>query len=157
MLRTMGKLSPFSLAESKVTSLVALLLIVPCLSMPTALFAQSEDDEEINKPQSLQDVVVSATRSEKSQKQLPESVTVLTKEDIEDEMAISGDLGEVIGKHVPGVGPANQSMSNFAQTLRGRDFLTLIDGVPQTTPMRDGARDLHNIDPSSVKRIEIIR
>lgn len=120
------------------------------------LWGQSTQETE-NEGSILENVVVTATRSEKQQKQLPESTTVLTQEDIQDEMSISGDLGEIVGKHVPGMAPANQSMSNFGQTLRGRKFLTLIDGVPQSTPMRDGARDLQSIDPSSVKRIEIVR
>lgn len=119
--------------------------------------ATAQSDTETLKPDQLSDVVVTATRSEKEQKQLPESTTVLTQEDIEAEMAISNDLGDILGKHVPGMSPSNQSLSNFGQTLRGRKFLTLIDGVPQSTPMRDGARDLRTIDPSSLKRIEIVR
>ncbi|HEX2239028.1 MAG TPA: TonB-dependent receptor plug domain-containing protein [Gammaproteobacteria bacterium] len=48
-------------------------------------------------------------------------------------------------------------MSNYGQTLRGRNFLVLIDGVPQSTPLRDAARDLRTIDPAAIERIEVIR
>lgn len=46
---------------------------------------------------------------------------------------------------------------NTGQTLRGRQVLVLIDGIPQSTPLRNGARDLRVIDPSVIERIEVIK
>ncbi|WP_042723354.1 type I restriction endonuclease, partial [Flavobacterium sp. B17] len=40
--------------------------------------------------------------------------------------------------------------------LRGRQVLVLIDGIPQSTPLRNGARDIRSIDPSVIERIEVI-
>jgi iron complex outermembrane receptor protein len=33
----------------------------------------------------------------------------------------------------------------------------LIDGIPQSTPLRNGARDLRVIDPSAIERVEVIK
>jgi iron complex outermembrane receptor protein len=41
--------------------------------------------------------------------------------------------------------------------LRGRQVLVLIDGIPQSTPLRNGARDLRVIDPSAIERVEVIK
>jgi iron complex outermembrane recepter protein len=35
--------------------------------------------------------------------------------------------------------------------------LVLIDGIPQSTPLRAVGRDIRTIDPSVVKRVEVIK
>src|SRR3546814_20498777 len=47
-------------------------------------------------------------------------------------------------------------MSSFGESLRGRQPLYMVDGVPQSTPLRDGSRDAHTIDPAMIERIEVI-
>ena len=61
-----------------------------------------------------------------------------------------------MGREVPGLAPGNQSLNEFGQTLRGRNQLVLIDGVPQSSS-RNAFRNLRTIDPSVVERIEIVR
>ena len=46
-------------------------------------------------------------------------------------------------------------MSNFGQTLRGRNTLILIDGVSQNAT-RDNFRQLNSVAPESIERIEVI-
>ncbi len=108
-------------------------------------------------PSEMDEVVVEATRFYSDPGKVPGSISVIDRETIEKEMAVSRDLGDILGKNVPGFAPGNNAMSNFGQTLRGRKFLMMIDGVPQSTPLRDGARELQSIDPSRIERIEIIR
>ena len=33
----------------------------------------------------------------------------------------------------------------------------MIDGIPQSTPLRNGSRDIMTIDPSVIERVEIIK
>src|SRR3546814_4349645 len=47
-------------------------------------------------------------------------------------------------------------MSSFGESLRGRQPLYMVDGVPQSTPLRDGSRDAHTVDPAMIERIEVI-
>lgn len=81
---------------------------------------------------------------------------VCPSEQIEQQTRLSRDLGEILGKTVPGLAPPTQSASNFGQTLRGRNILVLIDGVPQSTS-RNAFRDLKTIDPAAIERIEVVR
>ncbi len=102
-------------------------------------------------------VVVSATRTETPVSELTRSVTVVTKKDINQQKRIDRNLGDILSKNVPGFSPSTQSLSNFGQTLRGRDFLTLIDGIPQSTPLRGGDRSLNSIDADAIERVEVVR
>jgi iron complex outermembrane receptor protein len=87
---------------------------------------------------------------------VPASVTVIEREEIEAQEKTSRTLGEMLGKLVPGLATGVGSQTNWGQTLRGRNMLVLIDGVPQTT-IRNASRDLYTIDPAAVERVEIIR
>ncbi len=33
----------------------------------------------------------------------------------------------------------------------------MVDGIPQSTPLRNGGRDMRTIDPSAIERIEVIK
>lgn len=105
----------------------------------------------------LDPVVVSATRTEKPVSELARSVTVVDEQEIEEQASLDRNLGTILAKTVPGMGPSTEANSNFGQSMRGRNFLVLIDGIPQSTPLRDGFRDLNTIAPSSIERIEVIR
>ena len=109
------------------------------------------------KVKNLGPVVVSATRTETPISELTRSVTVVTKKDIEQQKRIDRNLGDMLSQTVPGFSQSTEALSNFGQTLRGRDFLTLIDGIPQTTPLRGGARSLNSIDADAIERVEVVR
>ena len=116
---------------------------------PEAVETADESTEEIN-------VVVTATRTEEDESDVDRSVTVIDKDEIEEQSNLTRDLGDILGREVPGLAPGNQSLSEFGQTLRGRNQLVLIDGVPQSSS-RNAFRNLRTIDPSVVERIEIVR
>ncbi|MBE9222567.1 TonB-dependent receptor [Cyanobacterium stanieri LEGE 03274] len=102
------------------------------------------------------ELVVTANRAQEDINEVPRSVTVINREQIEEQTRISRDLGEILPKLVPGIAPSTQTSSIFGQPLRGRNVGVLIDGVPQSTN-RNAQRDLRNIDPSSIERIEVLR
>lgn len=104
----------------------------------------------------LSEVTVTATRSEALINTVPQSITIVRREEIEEQVSAGSGLGDILGKLVPGFGLGRESPSTFTQTLRGRNINVLIDGVPQSTN-RNGARILTLIDPSAVERIEVIR
>ena len=102
-------------------------------------------------------LVVTATRTEESLDDLGRSITVIDREQIEQQSIISPDLGDILGTLVPGFGPPNQLNTARGQTLRGREAAVLIDGVPLSTNFRVNRQELRSIDPSAIERIEIIR
>lgn len=105
----------------------------------------------------LDEVVVSATRSQQDLGDVASSVSVLDPQDLAAQSAVTGDLGAVLAQTVPGLAPSNGSLSNFGQTLRGRSPFVMIDGVPQNTPLRDGARSLRTSSPATIERVEVVR
>lgn len=104
----------------------------------------------------LDELVISATRQGLTLNELTHAVTVIDREALETQLATSRTLGDVLAKTVPGMAPSSETLTNFNQTLRGRNALVLIDGIPQNTS-RNISRDLMNIDMSNIERIEVLR
>ena len=128
-------------------------LALAALLTGTPALAQDEAATDYD----LDPVVISATRSETPVSELTRSVTVVDREEIDKQSQIDRNVAEILSKTVPSFSPSTESMSNFGQTLRGRNFLTLIDGVPQTMVLRDGRRAVNAIDSSAIERIEVVR
>ena len=100
--------------------------------------------------------VVTATRSAVSIAAVPGAVTVIDREQIEEQTKAAPRLAPMLAQLVPGLGAATENLSNFGQNIRGRAILVLIDGVPQSTS-RNVSRDFVNIDPAMVERVEVVR
>jgi iron complex outermembrane receptor protein len=101
-------------------------------------------------------VVVSATRMPTPVSALPNTVTIVDQSRIEQRTASSDDLASLLEANVPGFGPSLKKLTGRGESLRGRNPLYTINGVPQHTPLRDGERDGHTIDLDFLERIEVI-
>lgn len=112
--------------------------------------AHAEDEPELGT------VTVSATRAGSVAGETPQKITVITREEIERQLAFSSDPSDVLSKLIPSYSPGRQKLSNAGETFRGRSPLYMIDGVPQSNPLRDGKREAFTIDLSMVERIEVI-
>jgi iron complex outermembrane recepter protein len=105
----------------------------------------------------LNEVVISSSRAKETLGQTPVSVTVLQAREIQTQASINPNLSNMLTWAVPGLGFANNTTSNVGQTLRGRNVLVLVDGIPQSTPLRAGSRDIRSIDPAVIERVEVIK
>ncbi|HLT44170.1 MAG TPA: TonB-dependent receptor plug domain-containing protein, partial [Luteimonas sp.] len=101
-------------------------------------------------------VSASTSRLPDSEAALPNTITVITAEQLQEQLAVTRDLSQVLANLIPAFAPSRQKMSSFGESLRGRQPLYMVDGVPQSTPLRDGSRDAHTIDPAMIERIEVI-
>ena len=101
------------------------------------------------------EIVVTATRTEEFVQNIPRSVTVITRAEVDQQTPVSRSLQDIVGREVPGFGASTQSRNEFGQNLRGRSVSVLIDGVPLTTNTQ--SRGLQTIAPNAVERIEVIR
>lgn len=131
--------------------------LVPALLgglLPAPVLAQ-EADSAANAA-ALEALVITATRNQRQADDSSQRVTVIDREQIERQLAISDDPGQVLSQLIPSYSPSRQKLSNAGESFRGRSPLFLIDGVPQTNPLRDSARDSYTIDLSMVERIEVI-
>ncbi len=124
-------------------------------TLPSLAIAQSTGDETATS-RDLSPLVVTATRNKSQAGQTPQKVTVITREQIEQQLAITQDPGQVLSNLIPSYSPSRQKLSNAGESFRGRSPLFMIDGVPQSNPLRDSARDSYTIDLSMVERIEVI-
>ncbi|MGQ2931775.1 MAG: TonB-dependent receptor, partial [Sphingopyxis sp.] len=72
------------------------------------------------------------------------------------QIAISGSITDAVSSLTPSFSPTRQKLSGAGETLRGRSPLYAINGIPQSTPMRDGSRDGFTIDGFFIDRVELI-
>lgn len=112
-----------------------------------------------NKPvtPSLERIVVSGSRIVESIDEVPASITIISQQQIQQHLKVNPELSSLLAQMVPGFAPNTGSSSNAGQTLRGRSPLIMIDGVPQSTPLRNGSVDVKTLDPSAIARIEVIK
>ncbi|WP_417457047.1 TonB-dependent receptor [Kordiimonas sp.] len=104
----------------------------------------------------VEELIVSATRTAKPASTIPNMVTVISPEDLDEQLTLATDTAGILANLVPGFSPSRQKMSGFGESFRGRSPLYLIDGVPQSNPLRDSSRDGYTIDLAVVDRIEVI-
>ncbi|MFP1680964.1 TonB-dependent receptor domain-containing protein [Alloalcanivorax sp. C16-1] len=104
----------------------------------------------------LAPVTVSTTRAPSELGRTPQKITVIEREQIEQQLAMTTDQSSVLSSLIPSYGPSRQKLTNYGETFRGRKPLILIDGVPQSNPLRDSSREGYTIDFSMLDRIEVI-
>ena len=104
----------------------------------------------------LDEVVVTATRAPTPITAIPNTVRVIDREALETQLAVSPSLLDSLSFSIPSLAPARQKMTSTGESLRGRTPLYLVDGIPQSTPLRDGKRSGFTIDPAFVDRVEVI-
>ncbi|MBB1285148.1 TonB-dependent receptor [Flavisolibacter sp. BT320] len=105
----------------------------------------------------LASVIVSAGRNRETIDEVPSSVSVVGIRTLQQNINITPNLGDILENRVAGLAPSTGLSSNFGQTLRGRSLLIMVDGIPQSTPLRNGAMDLRALDPAVIERIEVVK
>jgi iron complex outermembrane receptor protein len=120
----------------------------------------AEEKEEIKRPVEMEQMVVTATKTEEKISDIPASVSVIYGEEME---ASGARVIQDVLHHVPGI-MLNDVSGNGTltmMTMRGMPstnsqyILVLVDGVPQNTPA-DTVR-WATIPMENVERIEVIR
>ncbi|NDJ16451.1 TonB-dependent receptor domain-containing protein [Myxacorys almedinensis] len=116
-----------------------------------ALNEEEEAEEE--------EVVVTATRTEEGVQNVPRSITVITRDQIQTQSNVNRDLTSILGSLVPGLGASSEGQQSFTQTLRGRSPLVLVDGVPISSNIDNdtSVANLRRIDIASIERVEVVR
>ena len=118
-----------------------LLIIGAALLALPAVAEEAQDGREVSQ------VVVTAARTVLPANALPLTVDVIGREDLREQAIIGGSVVDAVSALTPSFSPTRQKLSGAGETLRGRSPLYAINGVPQSTPLRDGSRDGFTIDP----------
>lgn len=122
----------------------------------TASGVPQEASTDDGTARTLDSVVVTATRGSKAIDKIPGAVSVVTRQEMDAQLLVAEDLSRVLATQVPGYAPSRQKLTSFGESMRGRAPLILFDGVPQTNPLRAGAREGYFADPSVIERIEVV-
>ena len=101
-------------------------------------------------------IIVTATRTKLPVSALPITVDIVDEKQLASQVAISGSTVDAISALAPSFSPTRQKLTGSGESLRGRAPLFAINGVPQTTPIRNSSRDGYTLDPFFVDRIELI-
>ena len=144
--------------KSELKSLIPLLSISGFIFLTNSSFAASpsEIEESEKKIERLPTLTITATRADEVQEK-SKQVTKLDEKQLELlKNGSSGNIATVLAKAVPGLSDSSRTITDYGQTLRGRNALILVDGVPMNLT-RDTSRGLSAIDPESIQSIEVIR
>ncbi|SBS32010.1 Ferric aerobactin receptor precursor [Marinomonas spartinae] len=134
------------------TSYKAALLLPISFSLSSIAFADTKQEPAYV----LNPLVIETSRSNTKKEDSPQVVTIITHKQIEQQLAITSDSSQALSNLLPAYSLNTQKLNNSSQTFRGRSVLYMIDGVPQSNPIREGSRSAHTIDLSMVQRIEVI-
>lgn len=104
----------------------------------------------------IEEIVVSATRMDVPVSALPSTFEIIPRAVLDQQVQIGGSAVDAVAALVPSFSPTRQKLSGSGETLRGRSPLYLVDGVPQTSPLRDDSRDGFTIDPFFIDRVEVV-
>lgn len=102
------------------------------------------------------ELVIMSSRTNEQKQHSAQTVTLITKQQIEQQREITSDTSQILSNLLPSLTPNRQKMSGSGETLRGRIPLVMIDGIPQSNPLRPTGREMHTIDASMIERIEVI-
>lgn len=100
--------------------------------------------------------VVTTVRGARSISTLPMKVNVVDQRQVERQQTLASNPTEVLANLVPSFSPGRQKLTSSGESFRGRRPLFLIDGVPQSNPLRDGRRDGFTIGLDVVERVEVV-
>jgi iron complex outermembrane receptor protein len=125
---------------------------LPAASATAEAAAEAPMDEE----QAGDDIIVTGARTQLPVTALPLTVDIIDKDSLDQQVAISGSIVDAVSALSPSFSPTREKLSGAGETLRGRSPLFAINGIPQSTPIRDGSRDGYTIDPFFIDRVELI-
>ncbi|MEI5640861.1 MULTISPECIES: TonB-dependent receptor [unclassified Pseudoalteromonas] len=131
-------------------------LSLVALAVSTTVQADSENNK-LPTAAEMEHIIVSGSRVFESIDEVPASITIINQQQIEAHLKVNPELQSLLSQIVPGLAPDTGSSSNTGQSLRGRAPLVMIDGVPQSTPLRNGSLGIKTVDPSAISRIEVIK
>ena len=125
-----------------------------CLSMAAAHCAAQNAVAHADGPPA--EVVVTATRGAKAVDKIPGAISVISQQELASQYLIADDPSQALSTYIPGYAPSRQKMTSTGESLRGRQPLILLDGIPQSNPLRAGMREGYFADTFIIERIEVI-
>ncbi|MBN2534356.1 MAG: TonB-dependent receptor [Spirochaetales bacterium] len=135
------------------------IILLIMMTFPVILFAQDGNSpNEESEAYELEEVVITATRTETEILDVPLHISVITREDIED--AGAGNAAEILSIHsgitIQDYGPEGAQQSISIRGSGSKGVLVLLNGV-RLNDSRGGGMDLSLIPLVCIEKIEIVR
>jgi len=137
-------------------------MVLTALSALLVSPAMSAEEKEPVDAILLDEVTVTATRTERDVRDVPASVSVITKDEIKQQHVVRTDelLKNVVGVDVGGAGIGSTAMTNvrgIPGSFAGATTLVLVDGLP-VEPVQLSRRHAYKlVSPTDIERIEVVR
>ncbi|WP_346149414.1 Plug domain-containing protein, partial [Kitasatospora cinereorecta] len=119
--------------------------------------AQEQVKIDTTKAVSLQEVQITSVRGSEKLTHIPTSVTLVNAKQLQILSRTTSNISQLLEATVAGLGPSTGTYSNFGQYLRGRGMLIMLDGIPQSTPIRDGGVDMKTVNANDLRAVEVIK
>lgn len=132
------------------------LLSLPFVALLSPLHPACAQDRTTEEGSRDDEITVTAARTVLPPNALPLTIDIIDKTALDQQIAISGSVTDAVANLTPSFSPTRQKLSGAGESLRGRSPLYAINGIPQSTPLRDGSRDGFTIDGFFVDRVELI-
>jgi iron complex outermembrane recepter protein len=131
-------------------------LVLATAGMLGAVLAPTGAEAQSAAPAPDNEIIVTAARTSLPASALPNTIEIIGPETLNQQARLTGSAIDVVSTLIPSFSPTREKMTGQGESLRGRKPLLLIDGVPQSNPLRDGSREGYTIDPFFVDRVEVI-
>ena len=147
---------PSSISMSK--KLFPILATTGVIFISNSSFAENSEkvSPSENTVQQLETMTFTASRADGVQEKSKQTTKIDEKQLGLLKQGSAGNIGTILAKTVPGLADSSRTITDFGQTLRGRNALILVDGIPLNLS-RETSRGLSGIDPESIQNIEVIR
>jgi len=115
-----------------------------------------QDFTLVAKNELLEDILITAGRIQERVDEIPISSKVVTGQKLSKQLNSTSNVAQMLAYTVPAMAPSTETASNWGQTLRGRNVLSFVDGIPQGTPLRNGQLGIRSVDGNVLERVEVI-
>ncbi len=132
------------------------LSIAVALALGVPIAGAQETDKRVSGKSELEEIIVRATRTSGSDKSIPNTVTIVGKAEIDAQRSVTANPSDLLSNLIASYSPPRQKLDGVGESFRGRAPLFMIDGVPQSNPLRDGSRDGFTIDIAAIDEIEVV-
>ena len=118
----------------------------------SAASANAENEEIVH----LEKFFSTATRTDKAIEKIPGAIDIIPRRELDTQLLIADDPSQALATFIPGFAPSRQKLTQTGESLRGRPILYLLDGIPQSNPLRSGMREGYFADSLIIERIEVV-
>lgn len=132
--------------------------ICSCLALVSAGYSGSvagQAAQRVAGESPVETITVISSRQGLTIEEMPRSVRIVDDEALRVLLEQTSNVQEILGKAVPGFSPPVTEGSSGSLTLRGREPLYLLDGIPVATNT-NFARFLDKFDPLTIERVEVV-